>query len=784
MIPILCQILMDRESLICYENNREVVWNDVLRRLKLQERKTDRCKPDYFYTGASSVSMEGINSLSELLSVGICRLGNHYLELKGQRVFIRLDKFVNWQQICCQLTPLLLQSGTLYKLLPTNLTAETLQHFAQTTLKENLYFTAIPSPEIPELNFLVEKEGGLHDLHIHLNGATETDLLWQYILSNPFLTVKDFDSNLKKQSPAKEQAEQEEVNFSGKLYLNRILTAIKIRRQLVASLAERAELPIRRGHPIYFCLDVNPSKADPNLILVAEALFYLLVMRALETSKDERFANLFHQYLLTLGMVNRFVVQQVYQFGFDQFQKITVNNFREDYEKHYTKRFYQWSGPRLNHLSFLEGRFSPKDTPAKNRKILTDIIAGWENFIKGHEYYHREQKSENKSTPQLRLVAHFIKTADRKYSKHGDWETVVRWKQLRVELTNKAMALIVVKKHPKFGQYLTGIDAASNEMATPPEVFAPVFRLLKSKGFHITFHAGEDFRHILSGLRSMYEAFTFLQLTSGDRLGHGTAAGISPQLWIERMGSCVYISQGEWLDNLIFCRYLLTNNEKDTEKGILELIPKIESCISDMCALVYEEPFSYYALTEAWLLRQYEPEIILAPDKLNEWNMVMRKYTDSEIGKIRKSLMHKEVRELTKIYHRKSIRVHYDKMITVSIEDPISCEGIIYIQQNILKILQSKNIVIESLPTSNLRISFYHHLNEHHIERWVNPVEKSKRPSVVLGTDDTGIFCTNIYNEYAHVYQKLLDMGYTSYSAMDIMRQLNDMGKIYRFDKP
>lgn len=785
MIPILSQILMDRESLIYYENNKVVEWNDVLRRLKLQERKKDRQKPDHFYAGASCVNLEKIDSLSDLLSKGICRLGNHYLDLKNDnKVFIRSEKFVNWQQVCCQLTPLVLQCGVLYKTLPVSNDLAVLQQYMQSTLKNNLHFTAIPSPDIPELNSIMKEGGGFHDLHIHLNGASETDLLWQHILCNPSLIARDLDSVFRNNELAKEQAEQEEVNFSGKVFLRRINRAIEIRRKIVAYLLNRDSLPMHHGHPVFLYIGITPSKADPDLILAAEALFYMLTMKELELNKDKQLANFFHQYLLTLGMVNRFAVQQVYQLGFDQFQKITVNNFRENYERFYNRRYYQWSGANLEYLSFMEGRFSPKNTPVENRKLLTNIINGWERYIKTYTQHHQQNKGTIQNLPRLCLVAHFIKKKDIEYDKHEDWETVIRWKKLRIELKNKAMALILIKKHPRFSQYLTGIDAAANEMDTPPEVFAPTFRLLRNKGFnHFTFHAGEDFRHILSGLRAMFEAVLFLQLKSGDRLGHGTAAGIPPSLWVERMGANIYISQGEWLDNLLFIRHFLTTVAKKTSSELSNLIPKVESCISNLCASIYGQPFSCFALTEAWLLRSYDPIIILNPQKLNEWNSTTKQYKEDELCFVEDKLKNNEIKSIAQLYHYKKIRTLYDKMIMLNTEELLNEKNLFEIQQIMLDFLNSKNIILESLPTSNLRISFYHHLNEHHIERWINPNEKSKRPSIVLGTDDTGIFCTNIYNEYAHVYQKLLEMGYTSSSATDIMRQLNDMGKVYRFDE-
>ena len=80
-----------------------------------------------------------------------------------------------------------------------------------------------------------------------------------------------------------------------------------------------------------------------------------------------------------------------------------------------------------------------------------------------------------------------------------------------------------------FAKYIVGIDAAASEFDAPPEVFAPAFRYLKRNGFkHFTYHAGEDFYHLLGGLRCIYEAVDFLNLSYGDRIGHATAAGISP----------------------------------------------------------------------------------------------------------------------------------------------------------------------------------------------------------------------------------------------------------------
>ncbi len=67
-----------------------------------------------------------------------------------------------------------------------------------------------------------------------------------------------------------------------------------------------------------------------------------------------------------------------------------------------------------------------------------------------------------------------------------------------------------------------------------------------------------------------------------------------------------------------------------------------------------------------------------------------------------------------------------------------------------------KHIALEVLPTSNVRISYYHSYAEHHIHRWLDD-KATYRPVVVMGSDDPGIFSTNIFNEYAHVFMSMKD---------------------------
>lgn len=103
------------------------------------------------------------------------------------------------------------------------------------------------------------------------------------------------------------------------------------------------------------------------------------------------------------------------------------------------------------------------------------------------------------------------------------------------------------------------IDAANSELNMPPEVFAPAYRLFEQESniSHKTYHCGEDFLHLISGIRAVYEAITFLDLRNGNRIGHGISVGIHPREWLESMPGKLIVTRREWLLDMILVWKLL-----------------------------------------------------------------------------------------------------------------------------------------------------------------------------------------------------------------------------------
>lgn len=116
-------------------------------------------------------------------------------------------------------------------------------------------------------------------------------------------------------------------------------------------------------------------------------------------------------------------------------------------------------------------------------------------------------------------------------------------------------------------EFVRGYDVAGNENELPIEVFASALRVLRagkqptvgefSKRLpnpFLTVHCGEDFNHILSGLRAIDEAVNFCDYQPGDRLGHALALGLDVNAWATRQQT-LYLTAQQHLDNLVWCHY-------------------------------------------------------------------------------------------------------------------------------------------------------------------------------------------------------------------------------------
>ncbi|MFM9746177.1 hypothetical protein ACKI2C_52360, partial [Streptomyces brasiliscabiei] len=68
---------------------------------------------------------------------------------------------------------------------------------------------------------------------------------------------------------------------------------------------------------------------------------------------------------------------------------------------------------------------------------------------------------------------------------------------------------------------------------------------------HLSIHAGEDFSHLLTGLRTIDETIEFCDYESSDRVGHALALGVDVKKWASRQQRS-YVPLSSHLDNLVW----------------------------------------------------------------------------------------------------------------------------------------------------------------------------------------------------------------------------------------
>lgn len=767
MIPFLSRILVDYESLREYEETSyempKVAVGQVLRRLVALERQENPRRSDSFYNGYSQMVYddEPCQTMVDLM-VGLPNYWADRLLIRQKNLtYVNAEYFKTWMSLIGRIPPLWL------------LAAQRLDEFDTEQLKNStdalrmiermnliqFQYSAQPVPYIPDLHYYVESGGGLDDLHIHLNGSTETDVIWMYMIRHPYRVAMEFAKSYRNKESVRKLSEQVMPGITPSKLLTRLSDAYQMRNIMWRVACNVAGIN-------------KPRLPHGTTSLTWELLFYLMVMKVIERNSNQLLAGMLHHYLLIKGMVHKFLVMQQSQVGFSQFQMITANSLRDDVERKYENRFKQLAGcAGIPFLRVVEGRFSPRSSSLENRLYVSQIVDG---FDKAKASF--PQLLEH---TELRLIAHFIKRSDNHKG--------VRHQSLRVELKRKACALysFVKRSNDRIGHSVCGVDAAASEFDARPEVFAAAFKYLRGKGLqHFTFHAGEDFHHLLSGLRTIYEAIEFLDLKSGDRLGHCTAVGILPRLWRKRVGKCCYIPAGEWLDDLVFVWAMISESKNDNLQSI---VLKLESEISNLSMRVYGSCRHPSEIWDSLLMRKDCP----IPE-LNEYQVsalgtpaTRRKCLITKVQDrlgYELWLAYNQVdKQLMPLRHSRE-REQYDKIMKVPTDYLFSDSNYEELQNIILHCMAIHNIVIEVLPTSNMRISYYEKLREYHLKRWLNVEgESCMMPSVVLGTDDPGIFMTNIFNEYATVYQHLAENNYSPMKRVEVIANLQKFSEIYRF---
>lgn len=467
-----------------------------------------------------------------------------------------------------------------------------------------------------------------------------------------------------------------------------------------------------------------------------------------------------------------------------------------------------WRGLRV-----LEGRISPPDHGA--REIFPWLKAYARNAHRGR-------------IEKFGLVVHFIKN----YEKRGPRDAFfngapTRFGALRCQYRKQAFQLFRLLESPSLiNPFVVGIDAANYELATPPEVFAPIFRFLRERPFELrnpetpdidtwrrledirrllenrrlgmTYHVGEEFRHLLTGLRAIDEVLEFLSPQPGDRIGHGIALGLAPRVWAEQTGFQTLVPKLEWLDTLVWVHHLL--GAGDDLLGVLQIEDQIQRLGRQIYGL--SSSLSPIILHDVWRLRQLDPDsvdlrnnqaqrqgqqLFFRPlDSVDtaawRWNRIesqaLRRLQE-QVG------INPPVELLARYWFDPRTRDEGDKLILIDMEDKIETwlEVCRKTQERMQERVQSKQIAIEVNPSTNRLIGPMSRIAEHHIFNLTLDLKKqpNRRLHVTVNTDNPGTTNTSLAHEYYLLGETLIQQGRPEAEVVDWLEQLRSNGNDYSF---
>ncbi|MFJ3521681.1 hypothetical protein ACIPO9_04310 [Pseudomonas sp. NPDC090203] len=771
------------------------------------------------------ISNSTTNKAPSLLISALQVIGDEFLRFQHGRLHVKQQKFGAWQQsIVSRMTGTPLQAMVHVLQKPSDKLNPAQD---PVTREEYVSWAGRHSPIVSPYDSLVEdylNREGLHETHLHLNGSTHAESCWLRALQAPKQETREFSKKWKNRSGAdasrvRELAHSINPEMSPAVLYSQLLVASRVRLWLVAaatnSLSADIALPYdySRLTKEYDQEDLDPSAYDNQLQLTSrsstfdELTWMQLLLQKLTAEPSAVIERMFHLYLLLQNQYYRLLVQSEEQFGFDQFQKLTYTELRELAETDYLPRFWAMHGKHAaaSRTNYLEGRFAPKGTLRKNHNLLKAILGGYWQYLNGYIPHNHtrntvprsladllaqleaifQQKSPlDRSHHRLALVVHFIKKPWKPGAKAGP----NRFYAQRAELQNSTNVLIeTLNRWPRLRTWIRGIDAASNELHAPPEVFSSCYRVCKLAGLtHRSYHVGEDFAHLLSGVRAMYDALELLDLRDGDRIGHGTAMGISPRLWLERMPGQLVIKKGDWMLDLLGAWRLLRTLPEATAAA-----SKVAEDLTKCAGELFRRNISCAELEAAMGFRHLNTHYLKIA-------LESKRFGDTL--------------PLNDIWHSEAIRVqeameaspHHLKLLWEWLSDDDLCrrseslenvdaayfDEVIYIklQQALMREISQRNVVIETLPSSNVRISQYRNFSEHHSLRWmrVPGFMEIGDPEIMvsLGSDDPGIFAGDLNGEFYQLYGALRNQGISDQSALAYLAPLNERGRAYRFHDP
>lgn len=542
---------------------------------------------------------------------------------------------------------------------------------------------------------------------------------------------------------------------------------------------------------------------EDEMAVAGERYFLYRCFKAVFQNKfTYREKNLFYRYLVICLRVRAELVQVNGKRGFSNFAEYQdrKEDFIEEYpcyQKQIMKLAVKSPG-RLQSLSSMELRITPK-----NRIETMERIAQYDRSMGDCDldYFYVLHYPKRKDTAFKELRPRNYQIRD-----YLDRQIGEELALMRKELTDCHYHGTVPR--------VRGFDTCSGEIGCRPEVFGQFYRRLQAynrqegvEQAHFTYHVGEDFLDIFSGLRAVDEAVRFCCLPRHSRIGHGMVLGIDAERYYQLKKNCSVLDKQEILDNtawiLGFCREhgIVIDRGVDEElRGRFsqyfgeiygypepfKLSDETQEAQRQAAAAKAENTLEYLNYYNAWKLRGDRPEAY--------WLEESGGYADSpEDCRLLEEAGLEDIRklEVCRKYYRDyhfaaEVRENGNRVDLWHVDDRYY-QLVTRIQEELRLGLTEKEIAVECNPSSNYLIGPFYRYEEHPMLRMYGKnlaAHTSSRMNVSINTDDQGVFHTTLEMEHAVMYTALSksrdEQGQPKYSEECIRQWLSDVNEFGR----
>ena len=366
------------------------------------------------------------------------------------------------------------------------------------------------------------------------------------------------------------------------------------------------------------------------------------------------------------------------------------------------------------------------------------------------------KECSSESQREMGWIFHFIRDRERRdhlIRDHGEEDHLPRYARIfRSHMRSTALLGRCIRQWPDLLQGIRGLDLASEELKGPLWLAIPSLRELRDvsrvaarqqtglQPLRLTLHVGEDFRHILSGLRAIHEPFAWRLIERGDRLGHALALGVDVVKWCEQHPTVLQPRLERLLDLAWLLDFISTPDRAEVDGATLHRLQRELS-------LLLREWSGIDSLEDGITLHR----LLGNPAALSQLGY-------PSVASNSPPPAREELQLLWSLLYSRAHQNRADKIIEVNTAPDSSL--LAQIQKSLAKLLSQWQVTIEVNPSSNLLIGALEQPLDQPMFH-LRPVGQHVAHAlpIAINADDPITFSTRLADEYAYAWAGMVVAG-------------------------